>query len=134
MFSHVSVHPYIHQSVCLSTPGGRGTPTRSSWGDPLPGGYPTLGTPHQTWPGSTSCWGTLLWLPPSWTWLGVPPSRGYGILGTPHQTWLGGTPPWVTPCRIWLGGYPLLGGYSTSGTPWLDLGGGYPTSENRWST
>ena len=43
-------------------PGG-GNPTsgttavRPDQGVPLLGGYPTSGTPHQTWPGGYPCWG-----------------------------------------------------------------------------
>ena len=90
MFSHVSVHP----SICLSTGGvlqpdlsGGGGPQGTPAGREVPHlarGYPTLGTPHQTWLGG----GTL----PGG---GIPPD--------------GGTPPQVPPCQIWLGGTPARG-------------------------
>ena len=52
MFSHVSVHP----SFCLSTGGvPQPGPARGGTLSGVPllggGGYPTLGTPNQTWPG-----------------------------------------------------------------------------------
>ena len=108
MFSHVSVYPSINLSV--HTLGG-GTLARSSWGGypgqvqlggglapargeyPLLGGYPTLGTPCQTWLG-----GTPPQVPPCQTWGGTqmggphlryPPSdlaRGYPTLDNRSST------------------------------------------------
>ena len=120
--------------VPLPGPASRGvphlrySPSDLARGVPRQGGYATLHTPHLTWPGEypTSD-------PPCRTWPGggnptsstpIGPGWGYPTLGTPHQTWLGG-------------------GYPTSGTSWLDLargvphpdrGGGYLTSDSRWST
>ena len=105
----------IHPSVCLSTPGDRGTlsrssqgdtPARSSWGVPLPGGYPgqvqLRGTPPQVPPIGPG-WGYPIRGYPARSSWGVPnqvqpggtPARGYPDRGTPplvppsHQTWLG---------------------------------------------
>ena len=103
----------IHPSVCLSTPGGGGTPARSSWG----------GTPAR------SSGGVLLLGVPQWM---------YPTLGTPLSVlargipWQGGTPLWVLTLDL-AGVIPRLGGYPTSVTPhqtWLGGGtdGGYSTS------
>ena len=96
-------------SICLSTP--RGTPARSRWG------YPTSGTPHQTWLGGYPDQGVPhLGYPPVRPGQGYPnrgyptsgtspvrPGQGVPLLGYPHQTWpgevphQGGTPPQVPP-------------------------------------
>ena len=116
MFSHVSVHPTIHPSVCPEE-GGGGTLARSSQGVPLLGG----GTPpwvpsRQTYPGGYPCqeYTTSDTLPSDLA--GGTPAAGYPTSGTPHQTWPGVPLP---------GGYR---GYPTSGTPLppSDLAGGYP--------
>ena len=88
------VCPSIHPSVCPHL-GGGGTPARSRQreypsqvqveGTPT-GGYPTSGTPHQTWPGGTR--------PGGYPTSGTPPVRpGQG------GTLTGGTPPQVPPVR-----------------------------------
>ena len=118
-------------SLCLSvhTCRGGGTPARSSQprggtltrsshlggGYPM-GGYPTLGTPHQTRPGVPQLgWGYPPWVPLLSDLAGgtppqVPPIRpgwgGYPTLGTPCQTW-----PGVPPLS------DLAGGTPTGGTP-----------------
>ena len=105
-------------------------PVRPGWEGVPWWGYPTLGTPHQTWLGVPQ-WGVphLRYTPirpgwgvPQWglTQLGV----GYPTSGTPHQT--------------------CMGRYPTSGTPLSDLArgypdGGYPTlvppvRRGRWGT
>ena len=102
------------------------TPARSRWGGipqpgsgrGYPGGYPTSGTPHQTWLGVTPPqvppirpgWGVPRWgypilgppIRPGW----VPhPTRGVPHPGYPHprqtrgDTPVGGTPPRVPPLR-----------------------------------
>ena len=94
----LSIHPSIHLSICLSTPGGGypsqvqagGTPARSSWG------YPCQGVPHLRYPPSDLAGGY--------------PSRGDSPPQVPHQTWLGGT----------LVGVPHLGYHQS------DLARGYP--------
>ena len=136
-------------SICLSTPGGYpsqvqagGTPARSDQGVPLPGGYPTSGTPlsdlvgrgtHLRYPPirpgrgrGYPCWGgTPPWVPHCQTWLGGTPAQGGTLPGTTSGTpigpgWgvplLGGTPPHVPPPpnQTWLGGYLCQGGYPTS--------------------
>ena len=123
MFWHVSVHPDIHSSVCLSMKGGGvPKPGPARGGGPQPGqarAVPHLGyTPHQTWPGGTMLRGCPPWIPPSDLAMGYPCqgvfhlryplsdlARGYPCWGVPHlgyphgQTWLppgqGGTPPRV---------------------------------------
>ena len=114
---------FWHVSVCLFTPQGRGYPGQVQLGrvprpgpagggtppqvppshQTWPGGYPTSGTPSQTWQG-----GTPPWVPP------VRPGQGVSHSGTPRQTWLGGTlpggtPPWVPPHQTWPRGYPAGG-------------------------
>ena len=130
MFWHVSVHP----SVCPHLGGypdqvqaGGGYPARSSWrGYPCQGGYPTLGTPHQTWLG-----GIPPRVPPSDLARGVPLpggthlryspldlARGVPLLmGTPT----GGFPVGGSPAR----GYPTLGTLTPPWVPPSDLAGGY---------
>ena len=139
MFWHVSVHPSIHPSFCLSTGGGGvpepgpasgGTPARSSQGGTPTGGggYPTLGTTHQTWPGGYPTLGVTGVSEPGPASRGVPepgPAGGYLCWGVPHLGY-----PLSDPSR----GYPCWG-YPTLGPPPLsDLAGGYPTLGNRWST
>ena len=107
----------VHHSVCPHLGGGRHPPARSSQGGtpargvPLPGGYPTLGTPLSDLAGGVPLPGV--------------PHHGYPLSdlaggggtaagGYPILTWLGGIP---------ARGVPLLeGGYPTSGrvldTPW----------------
>ena len=83
-------------------------------------GYPTSGTPGQTWQGVPLPRGTTSWVPPN-----------------PHQTWPGGTPagggtpPWVPPRPGHLRYSPPPLDLAGGGTPpWvhppLDLGRGYP--------
>ena len=152
MFWHASVrpsiHPFIHPSVCLSTPGGgggvpqpgpdgggEGTSARSRQGVPLPGGYPTSGTlPVGPGWGGYPCQGyptegvPLLEVPH----LGYPPvgpGRGVHHLRYPPSDLPGG-PHFGYPHQTWLGRgvphlrYPLFrpGGYTCQGVPHL----GYP--------
>ena len=142
MFWHVPVRQWF----CLSTPGG-GYPSHG--GVPLPGpamgGYPTSGTPRQTWPrvphlryppqldlvGSTLMGYPTLGTPqldlaegyptsgnppPSWTWPWGVPWQGYPDGGYP----ISGNPHWT-----WLG-VPQQGG-TQGGVPPSDLARGYPT-------
>ena len=108
-------------SVCSHLEGGVPQPGPMRGVPLLPGltggtparGYPTSGTPHQTWLGVPR-WGIPhLRYPPSQTWLGgtphwVPPKSDLARVpqqGVPN----GGTPPQVhppPPHQTWPGGYP----------------------------
>ena len=94
---------FLHASVCLSTPRGwvpwpgpgRGVPQPGPAGgypsqvQGYPdGGYPTSGTPRQTWLG-----GTPPHVPPCQTWLGVP------WWGVPHLGYPPVRPGWGVPWR-----------------------------------
>ena len=77
-------------SICCPVlGGGGGYPTG---GVPHPcRGYPTSGTPCQTWPGGTPSPAGPGWVPPppSWTWPGYP--------SPPSWTWPGYPPGWTWP-------------------------------------
>ena len=82
-----SVCPHLRGGVPEPGPAGGGYPSQVQLGEARSsrggyprqvqpggypdGGYPTLATPHQTWPE------------------GYPGGGGYPTLGTPHQTWPG---------------------------------------------
>ena len=110
---HLSVCPHLGGYPGQVQPGGVPQPGGiPPWIPPIrPGrggiswwGYPTSGTPHQTWLGGYPTSG-----PPCWTWLGGSLTRGYPTSGSPHQTWPVGTP---------------TGGYPTSGSPHQTWPGG----------
>ena len=143
----MSVHLSVHtRGAGVPKPG----PTGGWGGYPLPMGYPTSGTPHQTWLGGYPCqWGTPYRVPP------IRPCQGVPHLGHPHQTWpgvslLGGIP------HLWYSLSDLAGGTPAGVVPHLryppspaDLAGGCrcqggtppwvppirpgPTSAHRWT-
>ena len=113
----------ICPSICLSTPGGRGTPARSRQR-----GYPCWGVPHLGYPRQTWLGGTLPGIPhlryPHQTWLGGTSAGGYPTLGTPigpgsGEPCQGGTPPQVPPSDLAVG-YPCWG-VPNLGYPLSDL-------------